>query len=257
MASPTDVGQGRDRQVVGTVSLVLRFPVKSMAGERLDRVVVDGRGLVGDRTWAVRTADGGIGSGKTTRRFRAVPGLLDWRATSVDDGVPRVTSPDGETWSCDDHPAAGALSAALGQPLTLARETTVRHHDESGVHLMTTASLAQVAELVGGPLDPWRTRANFVIDTDGAGTGGGGPAVGFAEDSWTGRDLAVGPEVVLRLGPGMPRCVMLDRSPAGVPAGRKVLRALGRTHDTRLGLLVEVLRQGVAHLGDAVTLLPT
>jgi len=60
---------------VGTVARLMRFPVKSLAGEELDTVDVEERGLAGDRWWAVHTADGGIGSGKTTRRFRRGDGL--------------------------------------------------------------------------------------------------------------------------------------------------------------------------------------
>jgi uncharacterized protein YcbX len=56
---------------VGTVAQLARYPVKSMAGERLGEATVEHRGLVGDRGWAVYTADGGIGSGKRTRRCEA------------------------------------------------------------------------------------------------------------------------------------------------------------------------------------------
>lgn len=47
--------------------------------------VVGQRGLEGHRTWAVHTADGGIGSGKTTRRFRRVDGLPALAARLEDD----------------------------------------------------------------------------------------------------------------------------------------------------------------------------
>jgi uncharacterized protein YcbX len=48
---------------IGTVALLARYPVKSMAGEYLSEATVERRGLTGDRGWAVCTADGGIGSG--------------------------------------------------------------------------------------------------------------------------------------------------------------------------------------------------
>ncbi|HEV2887924.1 MAG TPA: MOSC N-terminal beta barrel domain-containing protein [Jatrophihabitans sp.] len=62
--------------IVGTVALLARYPVKSMRGEQLASAEVERRGLVGDREWAVYTPDGGIGSGKSSRRFRRVDGLL-------------------------------------------------------------------------------------------------------------------------------------------------------------------------------------
>jgi uncharacterized protein YcbX len=55
----------------GRVLEVTRYPVKSMGGESLRRARVGDRGVEGDRVWAVYTADGGIGSGKRTRRCEA------------------------------------------------------------------------------------------------------------------------------------------------------------------------------------------
>ncbi|MER5373021.1 MOSC N-terminal beta barrel domain-containing protein [Streptomyces sp. NPDC002553] len=53
-----------------------RHPIKSTGGERLESVGVDEPGLLGDRLYAVRDAEGRFGSGKNTRRFRRMPGLL-------------------------------------------------------------------------------------------------------------------------------------------------------------------------------------
>ncbi len=237
--------------VVGTVRVLSHFPVKSTAGESLARAAVGHRGLRYDREWAAYTADGGIASGKTTRRFRKVEGLMSWRATvsvaasAATDALPLLHSPEGDTYPVDDPAAAEALSRAVGQPLTLRRETTVRHHDECGVHLVTTSSIRRVEQIVGGRLDARRLRANVVIDTEGT---------GFLEDAWVDAELAVGPEVVLRLGPGMPRCVMVDQPQADVPVGPPVLLALGRAHDVLLGLQAHVIRTGTITLGDEARL---
>lgn len=236
---------------VGKVSLLCRFPVKSTAGESLSSAAVGDRGLQHDREWAVYTADGGIASGKTTRRFRKVEGLMSWWSTvapadAFGDELPVLHGPDGESSRVDDTAAADALSRAFGRPLTLRRETTVRHHDDCGVHLVTTSSIRRVEQLVGGRVDARRLRANIILDTVG---------VGFEEDAWTDAELAVGPEVVLRLGPGMPRCVMVDQLQADVPAGPPMLKALGRTHDLMLGLQAHVLQTGTISLGDTARLL--
>ena len=61
-------------------------------------------------------------------------------------------------------------------------------------------------------------------------------------------------EVVLRVGPGMPRCVMVDQPQAGVRADAPVLTALGQAHDVLLGLQAEVLRPGVIAVGDEARL---
>lgn len=239
-------------RVVGAVSVLSRFPVKSTAGETVASAVVDRRGLLHDREWGAYTSDGGIASGKTTRRFRRVDGLMRWRSAMAAVGGPSETmpllhSPDGTTYPVEDPAASVALSRAFGQPLTLRRETTVSHHDESGVHLVTTSSIRRVEELVGARIDPRRLRTNILLDTAGT---------GFLEDDWTGADLAVGPDVVLRLGPGMPRCVMADQPQAGVGAEPRMLRALGRAHAVLLGLQAHVVRVGEISLGDEATLMP-
>jgi len=84
-----------------------------------------------------------------------------------------------------------------------------------------------------------------VLDTEGT---------GFVEDGWTGAELALGPEVVLLLGPGMPRCVMVDQPQADVLPDPPLLRTLGRTHDVLLGLQANVIRPGTISLGDTARL---
>ena len=228
--------------VVGRVGALSVFPVKSTAGESVRSARVTERGVVGDREWAVYTADGGIGSGKTSRRFRKIEGLLAWRsaAPSDPDAVPSVHAPDGQVYRVDDPAASLALSEAFGQALELRREGDVPHHDDCPVHLVTTSSLREVERVVGAPVAARRSRANIVLETDGD---------GFVEDAWEGADLVIG-EVVLRLGPGMPRCVMVDMPQAGVRADPPVLKALGSAHDVLLGLQASVLRPGTISLGD-------
>lgn len=62
------------------VAALYRYAVKSMLGERVQRASVTSAGLGGDRRWAVYDADGKIGSSKSTKRFRAMDGLLTLRA---------------------------------------------------------------------------------------------------------------------------------------------------------------------------------
>ena len=234
---------------VGTVQALYRYPVKSTAGQGLDLAEVDARGLVLDRTWAVRTDDGGIGSGKTSHRFRRLDGLLRWRSGVSDApdaaGTVWLEDPDGRRWGAGDPGADAALGAAFGRDLRLEVEAGTPYHDDSGVHLVTTSSLRRAGALVDGLVDARRLRPNLVLATEDE---------GFVEDGWEGSELEVGPEVVLRLGEPMPRCVMVDQAHRGVDAGPKVLRTLGREHATSLGLKAEVVRGGTLRLGDEARL---
>jgi len=230
---------------VGRVLSIARYPVKSMGGESLERVEVTPRGLAGDRAWAVRTADGRLGSGKTMARFRRVDGLLDLGAR-LTDGGPVIDLPDGSTYAVADPATAQRLSALLGQPLTLHPEEPGKpHHDDSPVHLVTTASVRRLGELVGAPVDVRRLRPNLVLDVAGS---------GFVEDGWRGRRLEVGAEVLLRLGEPMTRCAMVNAAQPGLPHDPRLLRTLAAEHDLELGLQVTVERRGGIAVGNPVRL---
>jgi len=234
-------------ETVGKFRSLYRYPVKSTAGQALSAANVTPRGLRHDRGWAAYCDDGGIASGKRTRRFRRVPGLMGWTSrVGADDGVPILISPDGVAYQNDDPAASAALTAAFGRSLSLRAESTVQHHDESPIHLLTTSSIAAVEGLVGAAVDHRRFRANIVVDT--------GPEPGYVEDDWADAELAVGGEVIVHLGPGMPRCVMVDHAQDGVAVGPKILRSLGVHHDTMLGLQARPDRTGTIQVGDAVTL---
>jgi len=230
---------------LGRVAALTRFPVKSVGGEEVHAAVVEPRGLVGDRTWAVYTEDGGIGGGKTTRRFRRLDGLLGLSATA-DGDAPVIRSPDGRSAVAGTPDGDALVSATLGRPLRLAAETDVPHHDEAPVPVVTTAALRRVAELLGAPVDVVRLRANVVLDVEGT---------GFPEDGWDDRLLALGDDVVLRPDGGMARCRMVDLVDGGRPSGDGLLKLLGRERDTFLGIRALVERGGTVRTGDPVHLI--
>ena len=231
-------------RAVGHVRGLSRYPVKSLLGEVLP-VARFGTRLEGDRCWAVYTEDGRLGSGKNSRRFRAVDGLLHLRARLGPQG-PLVRLPDGRELPAGEPGTDAELSALLGSPLALREETTVPHHDDSAVHVVTTAALHHLAGLLGEPVDAARFRPNVVVDT--------GPAEGFVEDRWLGRELHLGAEVVLRLTAPMTRCVMVTAAQEHLPRAPRVLKVLGAAHDVEFGLQAEVVRGGRVALGDPVLL---
>lgn len=216
-----------------------------MLGEVVPAVEVGHRGLAGDRLWAVRDADGKFGSGKSTRRFRRMPGLFQFRAYASEP-VPVVELPDGRRFPADDAIGHRAVSAALGRTVTLAREAAVPHHDEGPVSLLTTASMRALTRLAGGErgaaeIDPLRFRANLLIDLPGS---------GFAEDNWPGRRLRVGTEVVLRIVRPLTRCVMIDMAQEGAGERKDLLKALAEHHETTFGVFATVEQQGRVAAGD-------
>jgi uncharacterized protein len=230
---------------LGRVVEVRRYPVKSMLGERLDAVAVDRRGLAGDRRWAVRDPDGRLGSGKSSRRFVRMDGLLRFSARD-DGGVPVLTFPDGSTVRGDD-PAVGArLAGALGRDrVELAREADVPHFDSAALHLCTTASLDHLARLQpGSRVDRRRFRPNLVVDVGGR--------AGFVEDGWVGRRLAVGPDLELEVTERTERCVMVTMAQEDLGDDPRLLRAVADHNGLCLGVNAEVARPGRVAVGDEV-----
>ena len=225
------------------VASVHRYPVKSLLGEDLGEVDLDERGVVGDRVWSVRTATGKIGSGKATRRFEAVAGLLDLRA-ATQDGKVVVTTPEGDAYAVDDQAAAKQLSTRLGQPLTFARETDVSHYDDGPVSLIGIASVRALTAARGEFVQPARFRANIALDTNAA----------FMEDSWMGCRIRIGTAVLEVVMPS-PRCVMINMASADLAAQPGNLHALADLHDSCLGVIARVLQPGRVAIGDAVHVL--
>ena len=229
---------------VGRVASLHRYPVKSLAGESLAAVEVDARGLAGDRAWAVRDPDGKLGSGKSSRRFRKMDGLL-LLSGAYDGDLPVVAVPDGRGVRADDPSVHDALSAYVGRPVRLEPEGEVSHFDDGPVHLVTTSGLRAVTEAHGGPVDVRHFRANVVLDT--------GDAPGHPEDGWIGRRLAIG-DVELEVVAPMPRCVMVTMEQVGLPGDRDLLTTVAGTHPGDpaaggsgagdFGVLAEVRRPG-------------
>lgn len=238
-------GRSKRGMLIGVVASLWRYPVKSMLGERCDALQLDQRGVVGDRLYAVRDADGKLGSGKTTRRFRRMDGLFDFRARSVE-GVPRIAFPDGTTLDGDDPTIHARLSERLGLPVTLSREAELSHFDASAIHLLTTASLRTMGALLPHvEIDERRFRPNVVLATEGD---------GFLEDQWRGRDLLVGDAVRLRVTEQTERCVMVTMAQDDLLDEPTVLRELARVNDMCIGVYADVVIPGAIHAGDHVHL---
>lgn len=222
------------------IAALYRYPVKSMTGEAVPHLDLDARGVVDDRRWAVLTAGGGIGSGKRTRRFTPVPGLLGLQSETRG-GQVVVVLPDGTAVAVDDPDASHRLSHHLGQPVRLAAEREVSHHDDGPVSVLGTASVVAVEAETGHPVEPERFRPNVLLTSERA----------YAEDDLVGRQVQLG-SAVLRVTMTSPRCVMVDAETAALPAAPGVLRAVGRAHDACLGVIADVVRPGRVSVGDAL-----
>jgi uncharacterized protein YcbX len=272
--------------MLGTVSVLRRYPVKSMLGEDLDVADVSRSGLARDRRLAVVSLrTGKVASAKYPRLWRD---LLTLSAEALDEGA-RITLPGGKTLRSTDADVDQALSTLLDEPVTLTAtpppgaildravpEAVLRNGiraqvparlieigaaappgtfvDFAPMHLITTSTLDRIAEL-----SPYRRahleryRPNVVIRT-GAG--------GFTENDWLGRDLHVGDELVLRVIARTPRCAVPTLAHGDLPRDAEALRVLARHNRVRplpdsdpepcAGVYAVVLNPGRICTGDPV-----
>jgi uncharacterized protein len=131
---------------VGTVAELWRFPVKSMAGERLERAELTAGGVVGDRLWAVRDELlGSITGGKRlpalmtcTARFLAEPA-----ADAAGEAVPPVAIalPDGTELRSDEPDVDARLSAFVGRAVTLCPRLPAREREHYRAARFTMSDL--------------------------------------------------------------------------------------------------------------------
>ncbi|MFJ4803144.1 MOSC domain-containing protein [Streptomyces murinus] len=278
--------------VLGTVTALRRYPVKSMLGEALTAVRVDERGLAGDRMFAVLDTAGAIGSAKHPRKWEP---LLRCHGRLTGPDAVRVELPDGTVLSAgaaeldarlsdllgrqvavsDKPPEHGALERAVpgyegglpdvlrakaspdetGDLITSGRVAPGTFFDYGTVHLVTTASLRRLQQSYpAGDFDPRRFRPNLVIDLPG------GP--GFAEDSWPGATLRIG-AALFRVTVPTPRCVVPALRHGELPADPGIMRTVAREHRVPVltlgplscvGVYLDVLEPGTVRTGDALTM---
>ncbi len=228
---------------MAVVAGLWRYPVKSMQGEAAESLAADLRGLTGDRLFAVHTAEGKFGSGKNTRRFRRIDGLLGF-AAALDGDTPVVTFPDGQRRRGDDPAIHAALSETLGQPVTLGREGEVSHFDAAPIHILTTASLDWLqARLPASAIDPRRFRPNILLSMPGAER---------TEQAWIGREIAIG-SLRLAVTEATERCVVTTMPQAGLGTDTGVLRALAADNEACLGVYARIVTAGRVSIGDAAS----
>jgi uncharacterized protein YcbX len=242
------------------VAALRRYPVKSMQGVEVDRLVVGPVTIEGDRRRAC--IDETTGHIMSAKRFSK---LLE--ASADDEGI---TLPGGRRLPYDADEVDQVLSGWLGRRVRLEEQSpeTKRSYemtfdppnddseyyeipspagsfvDLAAVHLVSSATLAG-GEQARGDLD-WdvrRFRPNVVVE---------GIDEPFGEDAWVGSVVTIGGA---RLTSQMPtiRCAMPLRGQPGLERQPKLFEALTELHDNYLGTYLAVAEPGEIRVGDEVS----
>jgi len=221
---------------MATVKEVWRYPVKSMAGERLDECMITDRGLDGDRRWAFIDRSPHR-DGKWFNIKQHAP-LMTYKARLAG-GELEVLSPGGSAVALESD-LLPRFQAEAERPLEL-RELPGANFDDSQVLIVNLATVQAFALEAGMPIDPRRFRANLYIE-------GLEPE---EELRWLGRIVQAG-ESELEVTSRCERCKVITMDPDTTEATPELLRLLVERHDERMGMYCRVVKPGRIGVGDFV-----
>lgn len=204
-----------------------RYPVKTLAGERLPEATLSADGVQGDRLVQVHGPEGV----RTSRRHYRLLGL---RGTTSPQGLPLI---NGYSW---DSPEALALvKNAAGGDAWVEAYAGPERFDVLPLLVATDGAVAAFGR------DIRRLRPNILI----------GGVEGVDETTWSGASVRIG-EAEIFLDSLRGRCPMTTVDPDTLVRDPEVLRDIGRRFAGRLALNADVIRGGTVRVGDAVTLVP-
>lgn len=204
------------------VKEIWRYPVKSMAGERLPSATLTENGIEGDRNVLVLGANRRMVTARTHYR------LLGLRGGIAASGE---TTINGLHWKSPE--ALQLVRDTLGEAVALTHYNGPERFDILPLLIATDGAIEHMQ------LDGRRLRPNIVI----------GGVTGLAERVWPGRDIEIG-EALVHPAQLRGRCVMTTYEPDSLKQDMNVLRRIARELDGTMGLDTAVLRGGRIAEGD-------
>ena len=208
------------------VTEIWRYPVKTMGGEKLQRVRMGPLGIDGDRVVHVEDTQGRVITSRSHPRF------LGHKGTLGVDGAPLV---DGQPWNSPE--VAAEVVDIAGLDAKLVRYDGIERFDVLPLLVATDGAIAAFGH------DHRRLRPNIVI----------GGVEGLTEREWPGGCLRIGKVLIgvqdLRL-----RCIMTSYDPDTLVQEKEITRGIYRRFDGKLALNCFVIEGGEIAVGDEVQL---
>jgi uncharacterized protein YcbX len=208
------------------IDAIWRYPVRTLAGERVSETTLTETGVAGDRLVRVCGPEGV----RTSRRHFQLLGL---RGSLGSDGRALV---DGHPW--DSPPALAAVKVAAGEDAWLELTSRETRFDVLPLLVATDGAIAAFGR------DVRRLRPNLVLRG----------VDGLDERTWPGCALHIGDAIVC-LDSLRGRCPMTTVDPDTLERDPEVLRDIGRRFGGRLALNAWVAQPGVVREGDPVVLI--
>lgn len=263
----------------------MRFPVKSMLGERLDELEFTRGGALGDRAYALREiATGRIISAKKWAKMFEFQAAYEAPSGTGTLGPIRITLPSGAAIDAEDPDASAILSCALGCKVTIERAKIGEHlraginparvfgdvpvdemlpglsadilpdnfglaqgtfFDSATVHVLASGTLDHLHRLCGEDSRMDPRRFRPNIYVETV-TG----TESFIEDQWLEGTLEVGE--ALRIVSMMPalRCVMTTLKQTDLEGDLRILRTAAFHHKANVGVFASIETPGKVRVGD-------
>jgi uncharacterized protein YcbX len=234
---------------IGHVEAIFRYPVKSMAGERLEVANLGWHGIEGDRRLAFRRIDDcGEFPWLTAGRL---PDLLLFTPHRYEDGAglpTHVRTPDGEEMPVFGEGLATEVGRRYGAPVQMMQ---LKHgiFDEAAISVIALDTVCEIGRLAGLSPDVRRFRPNVVVRLS--------RSVPFQEDEWLGGVLSFGegddaPAVTVTMRDV--RCSMLNLDPDSATPAPEMMKAVVRANQNTAGIYAAVTRIGRLAVGQTIFL---
>ncbi|WP_261131201.1 MOSC domain-containing protein [Bacillus sp. Marseille-Q3570] len=229
----------------GTVTDLIRYPVKSMQGEFLSAVRVHEYGVGGDRVFAWEKSDK-PGNHLT---IPDSPFLLDYDVKLEEEGT-LVFIKDGQRFEQDDMNVQKDLEDKAGMSISLVHtdpDSTGPSYWDSPLLLTSKESLKELKKLCNREeMDMLRFRPNLVMDF--------GEAKPFAEESWIGKDIKIN-DVILHVEKGCERCAYVNVDSKTQEVDTNVLKTVVKENKQIFGVYASVKKTGTINIDDPIEVL--
>ena len=208
------------------VTEIWRYPVKTMAGEKLQRVAIGPLGIEGDRVVHVQGARGRVITSRSHPRFLGHQGTM---------GTHGEVMVDRRPW--DSPEVAAEVVDIAGPGARLVRYEGAERFDVLPLLVATDGAIAAFGH------DHRRLRPNIVI----------GGVEGTTEREWPGACLRIAGVLIgvqdLRL-----RCIMTSYDPDTLVQDKEITCGIYRRFEGKLALNCFVIEGGEIAVGDEVQL---
>jgi uncharacterized protein len=226
------------------IQSIYRYPVKSMAGEVIERCDLTEFGLSGDRLYAFESSGAPSGMLRLTGRERRE--MLRYQPATRPDGRVEVRVPTGERFFVDSPNMLAYLSAHLpdANEIILTRASTPQT-DVRPLSLISVQTVRRLSAEMGQEIDPRRFRANLYMDF---------PDTPFGEDSLVGRNVSIGSTATICIRERDPRCRFITYDPEnpGLDPLFSLMKFLDRSHQGRAGVYATIENPGPIQAGDTI-----